>query len=86
MTLNPIGPNVNEVYLGGGLTILFSYKTPVACAWTNGKGITLYKTAKKWSKTTSKHVNKWLSIWTLPEAATEKPQEYFDSLLSGVKL
>jgi hypothetical protein len=54
--LNPIGANVTELELGDAY-ILFSYKTPVA-AWISGRGY--LRTSAKWSKTTSKHINKWL--------------------------
>ena len=57
MTLNPIGANKTELHLNDGTVILFSYKTPVA-AFVEGQG--WVKTACRWSKTTSKHINQWL--------------------------
>jgi len=56
MELNPIGPNMTEVSVNGW-RILFSYRTPVA-AWGNKIGF--IRTSKKWSVTTSRHINKWL--------------------------
>ena len=58
MELVPIKNNMNEVRLNG-TSILFSYKTPVACH-VIGKGY--IKTSKKWSATTSKHINQWLKM------------------------
>ena len=37
------------------------------------------RTSKKWSVTTSRHINKWLD----GVLAKEQPQEYFDSLCAG---
>ena len=54
-------------------TILFSYSTPVAADIEDK----LYKTSKKHSVTTSKHINKWIGSMN----AQEMPQEFFDHLL-----
>ncbi len=84
MTLTPIKANMTELQLEGGLTVLFSYKTPVACRWTNGKEANYYyKTSRYWSNTTSRHINKWIGETTMLRG--EKPQEYFDNLIAGVK-
>lgn len=56
MNLKQIASNMNEVTIGS-YTILFSYETPVA--YKNHAGMYTV-TSKKWSKTTSKHINKWL--------------------------
>lgn len=58
MRLRQLGSNMAEVRLNSGFVVLFSYETPVA-AWIEGEGF--YKTEKKWSVTTSKHINKWLA-------------------------
>ena len=58
MDLNPIRANMSEVTLGG-LTVLFSYKTAVACHSADGG---YKKTNKYWSKTTSRHINQWLAL------------------------
>ena len=50
-----IGSNMTEVRCEKGI-ILVSYETPVA-ACLNGQYI---RTAKKWSNTTTRHINKWL--------------------------
>jgi hypothetical protein len=57
MKLSKLGPNTTELDLANGTTVLFSYKTPVA-AYVVGRG--LIKTEKKYSVTTSKHINQWL--------------------------
>ena len=72
MKINNIGSNMTEVEMKNG-SILVSYSTPVA-ANIEGR---FYKTAKKWSVTTSKHINKWLS----GAKAEVKEQEYFDNLI-----
>ena len=56
--------------------VLFSYATPVACY--DKHTYDYYRTAKKWSVTTSRHINKWLD----GVQATEKPQEFFDSMFN----
>lgn len=70
---------MTELHLDGGLTVLFSYETPVACRWSNGDTYAQYKTDKKWSVTTSRHINKWLN----GDGAQFKPQDYFDNLVKG---
>lgn len=81
MNLTPIAANMTEVQVNKSLRVLFSYKTPVACEWTNGAVYEFFQTSKKWSRTTSRHVNKWLS----GNPAKFQDQEYFDSLVEGVK-
>ena len=73
MKVKSLGMNQTEVEINSDLTILFSYSTPVAC----NKNSAFYRTAKKWSATTSKHINKWLC------GANAKlvPQEFFDNLI-----
>ena len=73
MKLKQIGSNMTLVDLNNA-SILVSYETPVA-AFIEGHGY--LKTAKKWSKTTSRHINKWLEGIN----AEEKSQEFFDNLL-----
>lgn len=73
MNLTPIGSNQTEVETATA-RILFSYKTPVA-AWIDGKP---YKTEKRWSVTTSRHINAWFEGYA--SVATVKPQAFFDKL------
>jgi hypothetical protein len=76
---NPIGSNMTELHFSGGV-VLFSYRTPVAC-YLSGTMET-FKTAKKWSVTTSKHINKWLDGVT----AEEQDQSWFDGLIANFDL
>ena len=57
MKLTPIAANQTEVSINDGTQIFFSYRTPVA-AYLPGKGYV--RTERFWSKTTSRHINKWL--------------------------
>jgi len=85
MNLKPIKQNMTEVNVGTK-SILFSYKTPVACFdYSEGAGHGVYyKTSKKWSRTTTRHINQWI-----PDSGEvsiqEKDQEWFDNLLNEVK-
>jgi hypothetical protein len=82
MNLNPIKANMTEVEIGDK-TILFSYRTPVACKeFIHSGGIgayhfKYYRTNKKWSATSTRHINKWLN----GDTAEEKDQEWFDQLV-----
>jgi hypothetical protein len=77
MKLRPIGPNVNEVTVGE-LTVLFSYQTPVA-AFVPGEGYLV--TDKKWSKTTSRHINKWLASMGV-KTAVKVSQERLNAIVA----
>lgn len=54
--LNVLAPNLTLLHMPVG-SILFSYETPVA-AYVSGRGYV--RTAQKFSKTTTKHINQWL--------------------------
>ena len=59
MQLNQIAPNMTELTIGVGdhaINVLFSYKTPVAVIMHHKT----YATNKWHSRTTSKHINKYL--------------------------
>ena len=73
MKINPIGPNQTEVHIANGTVVFFSYKTPVATQMPDGSFV---RTSRKWSVTTSKHINKWLG----GVKATEVPQEHLDKM------
>jgi hypothetical protein len=75
LKLKPIASNMNLIDTHDYL-VLFSYATPVACY--DKRSLDYYRTAKKWSMTTSRHINKWLD----GVQAKEMPQNYFDNLLS----
>ena len=72
MQIRPIASNMTEL-VTNGCTVLFSYETPVA-AYTPTQGYV--RTAKWYSQTTTRHINKWLD----GVAADEMPQEFFDSI------
>lgn len=75
MNLKQVGSNMTELDLGNKV-ILFSYSTPVAST----DGIRYWKTEKKWSATTTRHINKWVN----GAIVTSMPQEYFDNLIKEV--
>ena len=75
MNLKQLGSNKTELEIKGA-RVLFSYSTPVACE-SVGK---LYRTSKRWSNTTTRHINSWLE----GNAAEEVSQEFFDNLVRGV--
>ena len=76
MKLIPIATNQTEIEIGKGVSVLFSYKTPVA-AFIPGQGY--IRTNYKWSRTTSKHINKWIGY-----GATEVDQSVLDTLVGGI--
>ena len=80
MKLIPIAANQNEVEIGD-VTVLFSYKTPVACH-VAGEGFS--KTDKFWSRTTSKHIGQFIARNGGSGAVSVKPQSYFDTIAGGV--
>ena len=80
MKLIPIAANQNEVEIGD-VTVLFSYKTPVACH-VAGEGFS--KTDKYWSRTTSKHIGQFIARNGGSGAVSVKPQSYFDTIAGGV--
>jgi hypothetical protein len=73
--INVIGANMTAVHLPKG-TVLFSYETPVA-AYVSGRG--WVRTAEKFSKTTSKHINQWLggvtNVDIIPQSEIESLTE-----------
>ena len=73
MKINPIGPNQTEVHTARGAVVFFSYRTPVAARMPDGSFV---RTSRKWSVTTSKHINRWLG----DVKATEVPQENLDKM------
>ena len=62
LRLNPVATNQTELKItnlqGTGLTVFFSYKTPVAYHITGEYPVI---TSTKHSQTTTKHINQWLS-------------------------
>ena len=82
MNLNPIRQNMTELELENGTKILFSYKTPVAALVNESGTFHQYKTDKKLSRTTSKHISQWNQMGG---AYGLQSQEYFDNLISEIK-
>lgn len=77
LTVKPVASNMTLVDTDSQI-VLFSYSTPVASF--DKTRYQFNRTAKKWSKTTTRHINKWLD----GVKAVEQPQDYFDNLLGGV--
>lgn len=67
--LTPVGSNQTEIEKADGVTVFFSYSTPVA-AFVPGRGVLVCK--EKYSKTTSAHINKTAARWG--GTVTEVPQ------------
>ena len=79
MNLNPIKANMTELDTKD-LTILFSYKTPVA--FVNKETSIFYRTSKKWSQTTTRHINAWLKEFPYARNNThEISQETIDKIV-----
>ena len=74
MKLRQLKPNQTELTLNDGTVLFFSYQTPVA-AFTPKQGY-IY-TEKKYSVTTSRHINQWLDGIDL---VTPVPQSELDAL------
>ena len=73
MRLKKIKPNCHALYMNDKSIILFSYQVPVAYydSYEN-----YYRTSKKFSRTTSGHINSWLGGLS----AKETDQLWFDNL------
>ena len=71
MQIKNIGSNMTELNLNG-ISVLFSYETPVA-GWDDEGA---FRTDEKFSVTTSKHINKYLGGKdigrTIPQLEIEK--------------
>ena len=78
MKLKAIAANQNEIETSDGTLVFFSYKTPVA-AFISGQGI--IRTKKKWSSTTSRHINQWIGANAPTATVSEVEQETLDSLI-----
>ena len=82
MNLTPLASNMTEVETGK-YRVLLSYKTPVAYKILGLS--TVYKTNKYWSRTTTRHINKWLGSFQYDAPVIEVNQETIDSLFDEVK-
>ena len=81
LKLKSIAKNQTEITLNDETTVFFSYETPVAAMLSTHDGwhtcLRFVKTSKKWSPTTTRHINKWLD----GVDAHEMPQAFFDSII-----
>ena len=84
MKLHHIKSNMTELETEqyGKTKILFSYDTPVAAInlspeWHEKYGCACIRTSKKWSVTTSRHINQWLD----GAKATEVDQSVLDGMV-----
>lgn len=83
MKLTLIKSNMTEIEISRR-KVLFSYEIPVAIL-NLGSGV-FRRTTKKWSQTTARHINQWLTQ-TLPRngyicyEGSPEDQSYFDNLL-----
>ena len=75
MKLQSIGSNMTELNING-VSVLFSYSTPVA-GWDD-KGA--FRTSKHYSTTTSRHINKYLGG---KDIGRKVDQEYIDSIVEA---
>ena len=74
MKIKSLNANQTEVSLSNDTVVFVSYETPVA-AYVPEKGIVV--TDKKYSKTTSKHINQWVG----GAQTVTLPQSFFDELI-----
>lgn len=75
MKLKQIGSNQTEIYdTLTGASIFFSYETPVSAILPSGRAV---RTKEYYSRTTSKHINKWLSAFDTVETVE---QEFINNL------
>jgi len=78
LNIRAVGTNMTELSLGDkdATVIFFSYSTPVA--YTKVRTGESFKTSKKFSQTTTKHINKFLAGYP----AEEVSQEHIEGLLA----
>ena len=69
MNIRNAGSNMTELEMDG-VTVLFSYSTPVAAYGPDG----FIRTEQHFSSTTTRHINKWLA----GANAKKVPQSVFD--------
>ena len=84
MKIKQLASNMTELEIGP-ITVLFSYSTPVAgFNPTHGPNDTgHFKTTEKYSRTTTKHINKYFrEEWGInPLSVKEVDQTYIDGLV-----
>lgn len=82
MKLKIIGANQTEVILADHYEtqIFFSYEQAVCVRTADG----CFVTTEKYSRTTSKHINKWIA--NLSNIIKMVPQSEIDNMINGVAL
>ena len=78
MKLISISNNETVASFSNGTEILFSYNTPVAGRRLVDGALQIFKTNKKWSRTTSKHISKYLKKFNAE--AVELPQNEISTI------
>lgn len=76
MKLSIVGSNMTVLTLGDRTQVLFSYETPVAAQLPHGDYVV---TMQYYSKTTARHIRKWLD----GVKAEPCPQEWLDQLVKS---
>ncbi len=76
MKLKIIGNNQTEITTKEGVQLFFSYETLVAARTMYMKNV--YVTKTKYSNTTTKHINKWLSGLDYELVTQEQLDETFN--------
>ena len=61
MKLKKVGNNETEITLVDGSVVLYSYETPVAVVDRGAR--TIWRTDRRFSNTTSKHVSSFMGRW-----------------------
>lgn len=69
MKLNSIASNQTEIEKQNGIIVFYSYKTPVACLVPGKGGLA---TNKKYSVTTSRHINQAMTRWNCSKTLVEQ--------------
>ena len=79
LKIQNLGANKLEIYFDKSNLILFqSYETIVAARLED---LEYVRTSTKWSRTTTRHINKWLE----GVEAQERPQSFFDKFSKLLK-
>lgn len=84
MKLKQLASNMTELELNNGTRVLFSYETPVAAFTDMAEHL---ETTTKYSKTTTKHINKWFKEFTAGGCQVDREpvdQSVLDELVSDV--
>jgi hypothetical protein len=77
MKIKSLGANRTELHHDNGTIVFFSYGTPVAACTDTGFVVT----SKKWSVTTSKHINQWLGRARAREVSQDEMTEIADRVV-----